>query len=174
MFLQGSLCPGGSLSKRSLSREGLHPGGLCTGKSLSRESLSREGLCPGVSMSRRASVGRPPTVDERTVRILLECGLVFIVTCYLKKWNTTSYIENLYLSLTIIVGFQIEAGFNTKKLLLMSGLYQTRLVSYHPHKSLFLKKRVYLNICYVFYQSVFLTRVSIFWISKIYFWDRFW
>ena len=59
---KGGLCPGGSLSgEGSLSRRGLCP----------RGSLGR-GLCPGGWL-----LGRPPYGNERTVRILLECILVF-------------------------------------------------------------------------------------------------
>ena len=74
---RGGLCPSGvsiwegSLSGGSLSRAG----------SLSRGSLSMGGggLCPGggLSLSGGSLSWRPPYSNKRTIRILLECILVF-------------------------------------------------------------------------------------------------
>ena len=95
--VQGGLCPGMSLFRGSLSREGSLSkgvsvqGGLCPGRgSLSREGVSVQGggLCPGRgSLSRGVSVqgglypgrglsGDPLYFKEQVVRILLECFLV--------------------------------------------------------------------------------------------------
>ena len=80
LFIEGglSLCPGGCPSRAvlggSLSQEGLCPGGV------SVQGVSVQGgfLCPGGSLSREGSLSwRPPYSNERTVRILLECILVY-------------------------------------------------------------------------------------------------
>ena len=61
----GGLCP--SMHHRSHDQVCL--GGLCPG-----------GLCPGGSLSGRVSIREtPPYGNERAVRILLECILVFYV-----------------------------------------------------------------------------------------------
>ena len=46
-------------------------------------------------------------------------------------------IENLYLLLTKIIGFQMEAGFKTTNSLFMSGLCHSRLLSIHSYKCAF-------------------------------------
>ena len=87
--VQGGLCPGvlcprGSLSRGSLSREGLCPGGslsrrvsvqgfsvqggLCPGGSLSRRVSVQAGLCPGGSLSRRWSLSRGSLSRSFSVR----------------------------------------------------------------------------------------------------------
>ena len=78
--VQGSLCPGESLSNgglcpgvsvwgslfRGVSVQGhlcpggLCPVGLCPGGSLSRKVSVQEGLCPGGYLSRGSLLGRPP------------------------------------------------------------------------------------------------------------------
>ena len=65
---------GGSLSLIPCSFQG----GLCPGGFLFRGSLS-EGVCPG-------AFSVPQYSKERTIRILLECILVFIIKldCYFK------------------------------------------------------------------------------------------
>ena len=57
----------------------LHPGGLYSEGVCIRGSLHPRGLHPGgVSASRGVGTSPPDIVNERTVRILLECILVFI------------------------------------------------------------------------------------------------
>ena len=63
---------GGSPSRGSLSRWGLCPWGLCPW-----------GLCLGVLLSRRPPRQRPLYGEERVVRILLECILVYCIkSCF--------------------------------------------------------------------------------------------
>ena len=74
----GDLCPGRESLSRGVSVQGVSVWGcLCLGRSLSR------GLCPGESLSMglcRETLDRDPPppnyVDDRTVRITLECCLV--------------------------------------------------------------------------------------------------
>ena len=67
--VQGSLCPGGSLSRGvSVQRS------LCPGESLSRGSLSRwvsvqRGLCPEGSLSGKSLSGRPPSLVNRQMPV---------------------------------------------------------------------------------------------------------
>ena len=65
------LCPGGSLFRVSLSK-----GSLSRGISV-RGSLSRGSLSRGVFVQGCLCQGDPPCGNERAVRILLECILVF-------------------------------------------------------------------------------------------------
>ena len=65
VFVWGSLCPGGSLSR------GFYPGGLCPGG-----SVFREGLCPKGFLSRGSLSGAHR--NERAVRILLQYILVHL------------------------------------------------------------------------------------------------
>ena len=101
VFVGGGFLSRGFLSKGSLSRGGLCPGGgICLGGSFPGGSLSRGRLClGGVSVEgclcpEDGWVGgilclgglcqeTSPYGKERAVRILLECILVRILTCYI-------------------------------------------------------------------------------------------
>ena len=92
--VQGDLCPEGfSVQRGSLSRAG----GLCSGGSLFRGGLCPEGVSlqgrgslsrgslSGQSLSGGSLLGRPRYSNERAVRILLECILVYMGTFLLKR-----------------------------------------------------------------------------------------
>ena len=76
--------------------------------------------------------------------------------CCINATNNARSLENPYLLTTIIAGFQIEVGFKTTKVLFISGLYHSRLLSCHSYKSFFFTKHICLTILYALDQSVFL------------------
>ena len=86
---------------RSLSRGGLRLGGghLCPGRgSLSKEVSVRQGsLCPeGVFVWGGLCHGDPPYGNERAVRLLLECILVFIRSfCLFEFYLTNQHFAGL-------------------------------------------------------------------------------
>ena len=89
--VQGSFCPGGLSPEGRLCLQGVFVwGGLVQGVSVQGVSLQRgisvQGfLCPEggwVSVRGGSLSGRPLYGKERAVRILLECILIRILTCY--------------------------------------------------------------------------------------------